>query len=69
MTIYSEQLRPWCIIRTLPNKKQIVVARFRRRDDAVAYLQVLQSLLKDTVLTISFDSQLIRNSPENDTLN
>ncbi len=58
---YSQQLHPWCIIRTLPNKKQIVVARFRRRNDAVAYLQVLQSLLKGAAFALSFDSQAIKS--------
>jgi len=52
---YSKQIRPWCVIRTLSDNKLIVVARFRRRDDAVAYLQVLQNLLKNVVFTIIFD--------------
>lgn len=54
---YSKQIRPWCIIRTLPNNQLIVMARFRRRDDAVAYLQVLQNLLKNVAFTIIFDFQ------------
>jgi hypothetical protein len=37
---YFEQLHPWCIIRNLSRNDCIVVARFRRRNDATAYLQV-----------------------------
>ncbi|MBW4629035.1 MAG: hypothetical protein KME49_26895 [Brasilonema octagenarum HA4186-MV1] len=61
---YSEQLCPWCIIRTLPNKQPVVVARFRRRDDAVAYSQVLQRLVENVVFAITFDPQAVKKSPE-----
>ncbi|MEM1394378.1 MAG: hypothetical protein AAGG00_13995 [Cyanobacteria bacterium P01_H01_bin.150] len=57
---YSKQLHPWCIIRILTNKEKLdnakfsnvghksnIVARFRRRDDAVAYLQVLRGSIKN----------------------
>ena len=57
---YCQQLHPWCIIRVLSNEQLLdntrvpssvqqsnVVARFRRRDDAVAYLQVLQHSSKN----------------------
>lgn len=56
---YSEQLHPWCIIRILTKEQQLditncsnvshkpnIVARFRHRDDAVAYLQVLRGSIK-----------------------
>ncbi|GBG23172.1 transposase [Nostoc commune NIES-4072] len=33
---YSEQLKPWCIVRDIPNQENIVVKRFRRRDDKAA---------------------------------
>ncbi len=58
---YSQQLRPWCVIRTLPNNMLIVVARFRHRDDAVAYLQVLQNLVKDVAFMIIFDSPTVKS--------
>jgi hypothetical protein len=78
---YQEQLHPWCIIRVLSNKQILdnvsdtsdvqqsnVVARFRRRDDAVAYLQMLQHSSKNIQFLIIFDVQGVRNLPENEAL-
>ncbi|MEH2236676.1 hypothetical protein [Nostoc sp.] len=47
---------PWCIIRQLANMQRLVVARFRRRNDAHAYLQILQQLLSAASDVIVFDS-------------
>jgi hypothetical protein len=79
---YLRQLHPWCVIRILPNQQQLddasvlssspqssVVARFRRRDDAVAYLQVLQKSTKNIKFLIIFDMQGVQNPSENDALN
>ncbi len=57
---YFKQLHPWCVTRCLSNQEPLVVARFRRRDDAVAYLQVLQRSVKDIALTINFDPQVVK---------
>lgn len=54
---YFEQLHPWCIIRTLPNKELIVVARFRRQDDAIAYLRVLQRKVDNVRFAVKFNRQ------------
>jgi hypothetical protein len=51
---YCEQLKPWCIVRDIPNQENIVVKRFRRRDDAVAYLQVLKQSGRDIAFKIIF---------------
>jgi hypothetical protein len=32
---YLERLSPWCIVKLLPNMQRRVVARCRRRNDAV----------------------------------
>ncbi|MBD2772621.1 hypothetical protein [Iningainema tapete] len=61
---YCKQLHPWCIIRTLDNKERIVVARFRRRDDAVAYLSVLRQQVKNVKFLIFFDNQTKRKPDE-----
>lgn len=42
---YQTQLFPWCIMRPLPNMRQTIVARFRRRSDAEAHLRILRQLL------------------------
>lgn len=55
---YFEQLHPWCIIRNLPsNNDSTVVARFRRRNDATAYLQVLQRQVSNVNFVMKFNSQ------------
>ena len=57
---YSVQLHPWCIVRVLPDNQNHIVARFRRYNDVVAYLQVLQNPIKSTksfTLLITFDLQ------------
>ena len=52
---YNTQLFPWCIIRPQPNMKQTIVARFRRRSDAEAHVQILRQLLPTAPHTIIFD--------------
>jgi len=54
---YFEKLHPWCLIRLLPNCQRIVVARFRKRNDADDHLRVLQRLVKNRTFVIIFDSQ------------
>ncbi len=54
---YFEKLHPWCLIRSLPNCQRIVVARFRKRNDADEHLRVLQRLVKHRTFVIIFDSQ------------
>jgi hypothetical protein len=78
---YSKQLHPWCIIRILPNQKldnadateisqqHNIVARFRKRTDAVAYLQVLEHSIKNIKYLIIFDVQGVQNLSGRDALN
>ncbi|MDY6783637.1 MAG: hypothetical protein SW833_14035 [Cyanobacteriota bacterium] len=49
--------RPWCIVRQLPNMQRLVVARFRRRNDAEGYLQILRRLLPVSSHAIIFDTR------------
>ncbi|MEJ1931522.1 hypothetical protein WDZ92_14820 [Nostoc sp. NIES-2111] len=73
---YQERLHPWCIIRVLCNKQMSddagdipnVVARFCRRNDAVAYLQMLQHSSKNIKFLIIFDVQGVRKLPKNEAL-
>lgn len=79
---YYKQLHPWCVIRILPNQQQLdivevpvvnddcnVVARFRQRDDAEAYIQVLHNSNKDIKFLIIFDLQGVRNTLQTENLN
>lgn len=69
---YSQQLRPWCVVRVFTNDQRLddasslcanqsssVVARFRRQPDAVAYLQVLEANtnIKSIKFLVTFDMQ------------
>ena len=65
---YSQQLRPWCIIRLLPDNQRQIVARFRRHDDATAYLQVLHNSAHNVNFLLTFEVQGVRKSPINKTL-
>lgn len=52
---YLEKLSRWCIVRLLPNMQNQIVARFRRRSDAEAHLQVLRRLIPGVSFTIIFN--------------
>ena len=52
---YLDKLHPWCIVRHLPNLQNPIVARFRRRNDAEAHLQILQRLMPNAEFSIVFD--------------
>ena len=52
---YLNQLYPWCIIKPLPNLQRCVIARFRRRNEAEAHLQVIRRLVPHIRYTIVFD--------------
>lgn len=66
---YSEQLKPWCIVRDIPNQENIVVKTFRRRDDAVAYLRVLRQSGRDVAFQIIFKAQNVNMPREDEALN
>ncbi len=51
---YQQQLHPWCIVRLLPNLKQLIVVRCRRRGDAEAHLKLLHQQTA-AAFTIIFD--------------
>lgn len=52
---YLQQLKPWCIIKPLPNMQRIVVGRFRSLSDAEGHLQVLRGLIANASYCIVFD--------------
>ena len=53
---YQTQLRPWCIVRQLPEAKIAVVERFRRYQDADALLQLMQRQTPNSKLAVMFQS-------------
>lgn len=52
---YQQQLNPWVIHKLLPNLKQSVISRFRRRTEAEAYLKLLQRTQPNASFAIAFD--------------
>lgn len=60
---YLDRLRPWCIIKPLPDLQRLTVARFRRRNDAEAHLQVLRRLIPHVTYIIIFDPGLELDDP------
>jgi hypothetical protein len=55
---YRERLSPWCIIQLLPKLQRRVVERFRRRNDALDHLRVLQRLNPVGEYELVFDSAI-----------
>jgi hypothetical protein len=53
---YRDRLYPWCVIRHLSNMQRLTVARFRRRNEALEHLQVLQRLMPTTNHAVIFDA-------------
>ena len=52
---YKNKLLPWCIIRCFPNRSSQVIIRFRRRNDAEAHLQILNSNNPTASYELMFD--------------
>lgn len=66
---YREQLHPWCIIRhaaeagqSAAPAEQVVVARFRRRNNAEDHLKRMQRLSPECSYSIIFDPTTRRTS-------
>jgi hypothetical protein len=51
---YQEQLNPWTVQNQHPQMGQQVIARFRRRGEADAYLNTMQNLRPNLKLSIAF---------------
>ncbi|NQE37550.1 hypothetical protein [Microcoleus asticus] len=58
---YRDRLKPWCIIRQLPNCQRLTVARFSRRPDAESYLNALHRLMPAVTHRIVFVNALCVN--------
>jgi hypothetical protein len=52
---YQHKLTPWVIHKLLPDLKQLTVSRFRRRNDAEAYLKVLKQVQPNAHFAITFE--------------
>ncbi|MBD1804188.1 hypothetical protein H6F98_01695 [Microcoleus sp. FACHB-SPT15] len=52
---YSQENRPWAIIRLLPNAQAIIVARFRNRQDADDHKRLSHRFIPNADFEIIFD--------------
>lgn len=52
---YQQKLSPWVIHKMLPNLKQLDVIRFRRRNEAEAYLKALKQMQPHANFALAFD--------------
>lgn len=52
---YQDLLSPWVIYRLLPSLQRRAIARFRRRNEAEAYLGVIQRMLPQIQFEIVFE--------------
>lgn len=52
---YRNALSPWCIIQHLPKMQRVIVARFRKRNDAEAHCKTLNRLNPAIRYEIIFD--------------
>lgn len=59
MNINQANLNPWAIYRLLPNAQRYLLQRFRRRNDANAYLQVLSRLIPAGQFTIVYEVEAV----------
>lgn len=55
---YWRQLHPWCVIRVMPNMQRIVVQRFRNRNQAEEYLNIVKRLAPTAMYQIVFEPSL-----------
>lgn len=51
---YQEKLNPWTVQQQVPNVEDRVLARFRRRGDADAYLSLMQRERPGSMLSVIF---------------
>ncbi|MBD2462861.1 hypothetical protein H6G89_17615 [Oscillatoria sp. FACHB-1407] len=59
---YQDQLNPWVIHQLLPNLNRRIIARFRRRTEAEAYLKVVQQMRSTAQFLIAFDAPIANSA-------
>lgn len=61
---YQEQLNPWMVQNQHPQLGQQIIARFRRRGEADAYLNAMQQMRPSMRLSVAFATKPARNDAE-----
>jgi hypothetical protein len=52
---YRESLKPWVVVRLLPNLQWAIVGRYRSRSDADGHLQLLRQRVPNIEFKVVFD--------------
>ncbi|MEG3926341.1 MULTISPECIES: hypothetical protein [unclassified Microcoleus] len=53
--LQEKRLKPWTIVRSLPNVEKVVVGEFRSWSDADGHLKILKRMVPADRLTVVFD--------------
>jgi hypothetical protein len=53
--LQEKRLKPWTVVRSLPNVEKVVVGQFRSWSDADGHLQILKRMVPADRLTVVFD--------------
>ncbi|MEP6522762.1 hypothetical protein NDA07_13440 [Microcoleus vaginatus DQ-U2] len=53
--LQEKRLKPWTIVRSLPNVEKVVVGEFRSWSDADGHLKILKRMVPTDRLTVVFD--------------
>jgi hypothetical protein len=53
--LQEKRLKPWTVVRALPNLEKVVVGQFRSWSDADGHLQILKRMVPADRLTVVFD--------------
>ena len=54
-SVYRARLFPWSVIRSLPDCQRLVLARFRKRNQAEEYVRSVRQVNSDWHCVIVFD--------------
>ena len=52
---YTESLKPWVVVRLLPNLQSVTVGRYRSRSDADGHLHLLRQRVPNIEFKVVFD--------------
>ncbi|MEG4984241.1 MULTISPECIES: hypothetical protein [unclassified Microcoleus] len=53
--LQEKRLKPWTIVRSLPNVEKVVVGEFRSWSDADGHLKILKRMVPTDRLSVVFD--------------
>jgi hypothetical protein len=62
---YQQQLSPWVIHQLQPDLSQSIVSRFRRRNEAEAYLKTIQRIRPTLNFVITFETAVAERPAAN----